>query len=160
DPGLEITRTGSNDPVLGDLLIKRATDGLEIKVRLWDYLSVGPQMGTLGDLFRPDITHFQHELAAAGAKAGKGSGLYLTTNPTRPPRRSFATGSDHQKFWIADEDGGQPVAFVGGINLLQPEWDTSEHKPGDRRRTAPGLNRKGLELQDALKNPLKAAFVR
>jgi phosphatidylserine/phosphatidylglycerophosphate/cardiolipin synthase-like enzyme len=160
DPGLELTRSGSGDPVLRDLLLERAKDGLEVKVLVWDFLSTGHSLGTLGDLFRVDLKDFKRELAAAGAAVKKGSSLFFTSNPTKLSGRVLATGSDHQKFWVVDDAGKDPMGFVGGLNLGQHEWDTPEHKPGDRRRTASGINRQGLELQDALQDPLKRLFVR
>lgn len=160
DPDLELTRTGSGDPVLREILLERAKAGLEVKVLVWDFLSLGHPLGTLGDLFRPDINAFKRELADAGAKAKKGTSLFLTKNPTRLGNRRFATASDHQKFWVVDEAGKSPMGFLGGLNLSQHEWDTTEHRPGDRRRTSPGINRQGLELQDALKDPVRKFFVR
>jgi phosphatidylserine/phosphatidylglycerophosphate/cardiolipin synthase-like enzyme len=159
DPDLELTRSGSGDPTLRELLIERAKAGIEVKVLVWDFLSVA-QLGTLGDLFRKDLRDFKRELSDAGAKAKKGTALFLTTNPSKPQNRQFTTGSHHQKFWVADGGGKHPFGFVGGLNLEQHEWDTTEHKPADRRRTSPGINRQGLDLQDALKQPLKALFVR
>jgi phosphatidylserine/phosphatidylglycerophosphate/cardiolipin synthase-like enzyme len=160
DPDLEMTRTGSGDPTIRELLLDRARAGLEVKVLVWDFLSIGHPHGTIGNVFRRDIATFRRELADAGAKAKKGSSLFLTANPVRIPGRRFATASDHQKFWVVDEAGKSPMGFVGGLNLGQHEWDTSEHRPGDRRRTSPGINRQGLELQDALKDPIKKHFVR
>lgn len=155
DPDLEFTRSGSGDPTVREVLLERAKAGLEVKVLVWDFLSAGHSLGTLGDLFRPDLGNFKRELTDAGAKAKKGTALYLTVNPSKPPGRRFTTGSDHQKFWVVDDAGGKPFGFVGGLNLGQHEWDTREHRPGDRRRTSAGINRQGLELQDALKDPVK-----
>jgi phosphatidylserine/phosphatidylglycerophosphate/cardiolipin synthase-like enzyme len=160
DPGLELTRTGSADPTVREVLLERARAGIEVKVLVWDILSVGHQLGTLGNLFRPDIGGFKRELIDAGARANKGTGLFLTVNPSRPAGRQFTTGSDHQKFWVIDDAGKHPFGFVGGLNLGQHEWDTREHRAGDRRRTRPGINRQGLELQDALNDPVKQFFVR
>jgi phosphatidylserine/phosphatidylglycerophosphate/cardiolipin synthase-like enzyme len=161
DPGLELTRTGSGDPTVREILVERAKAGLEVKVLMWDIYNVGQTpLGNLGAFFQPDVTDFKRELTEAGAKAGSGSTLLLTTNPSKPPSRRFASGADHQKFWVFDDGGKKPFGFVGGLNLGQHEWDTREHLPGDRRRTSPGINRQGLELQDALKSPLKAPFVR
>lgn len=42
-------------------------------------------------------------------------------------------GSQHQKLVIIDDE----VAFCGGIDLSRWRWDTSEHKPGDKRRMDP-----------------------
>ncbi len=160
DPGLELTRTVSGDPTVREVLLDRAKAGLEVKILVWDFLSVGHPLGTLGDLFRPDVDGFKRELADAGAKAKKGSGLFLTANPSKPAGRQFTTGSHHQKFWVIDDAGKRPFGFVGGLNLGQHEWDTREHRAGDRRRTSPGINRQGLELQDALNDPVKKFFVR
>jgi len=160
EPDVELTRTGSGDPTLREVLLERARDGLEVKVLVWDFLSIVHPLGTIGDFFRRDIRSFKRELADAGAKAKKGTSLFLTKNPVRLPGRRFATGADHQKLWIVDEAGKSPMGFVGGLNLGQHEWDTTEHKPGDRRRTSPGINRQGLELQDALNDPIKRLFAR
>jgi phosphatidylserine/phosphatidylglycerophosphate/cardiolipin synthase-like enzyme len=161
DPGLELTRTGSNDPTLREVLLEKTKAGLEIKVLSWDFLSV-VTLGTWSALFRPDIGAFIREMAAAGAPHKRGSAFRLTTNPFKPdnpynPNKrpiDLATGSHHQKFWLMDDAGKDPVGFVGGLNLLQHEWDTTEHRPNDNRRTAPGINRQGLQLQQAMNNPL------
>lgn len=42
-------------------------------------------------------------------------------------------GSQHQKLVIIDDS----IAFCGGIDLSRWRWDTSEHKPGDKRRMDP-----------------------
>ena len=160
EPDVELTRTGSSDPTLREVLLERARAGLEVKVLAWDFLSIVHPLGTIGDLFRRDVRTFKRELADAGAKAKKGTALFLTKNPVRLPGRRFATGADHQKLWIVDDAGKSPMGFVGGLNLGQHEWDTTEHRVGDRRRTSPGINRQGLELQDALKDPVKKLFVR
>ncbi|MFA7504533.1 MAG: VTT domain-containing protein [Burkholderiaceae bacterium] len=44
--------------------------------------------------------------------------------------RHPAGGSHHQKIVVIDD----AVAFVGGIDLTQRRWDTSEHLPDDPRR--------------------------
>src|SRR5262245_56997814 len=136
------------------------SNGLAGRLMLGIMWQVGHPLGTLGDLFRKDLGDFKRRLADAGATAKKGTALFLVANPVKPAGRRFTTGTHHQKFWVADAAGKHPFGFVGGLNLEQHEWDTSEHKPGDKRRTSPGINRQGIELQEALKNPLKAVFVR
>jgi len=39
--------------------------------------------------------------------------------------------SHHQKLVVIDDR----IAFCGGLDLTQSRWDTSEHRPGDPRRT-------------------------
>jgi phospholipase D1/2 len=41
-------------------------------------------------------------------------------------------GSHHQKIVVIDDQ----IAFVGGLDLTNKRWDTSEHRPNDPRRTA------------------------
>lgn len=57
-----------------------------------------------------------------------------------PPRFHFRLdgvhpkgASHHQKLVVVDDR----VAFVGGIDLSRWRWDTSDHEPGDPRRTDP-----------------------
>ena len=44
-----------------------------------------------------------------------------------------AEGSQHQKVVVIDDT----IAFVGGIDLGKHRWDTSAHRPDDKRRTDP-----------------------
>jgi hypothetical protein len=46
------------------------------------------------------------------------------------------TASYHQKFITVDSK----VAFVGGMNLRQNDWDTSQHSVYDPRRMSPGAS--------------------
>ncbi|MCP4257819.1 MAG: hypothetical protein GY774_09875 [Planctomycetes bacterium] len=161
EPEMELTRSGSGDPTLGDVLLERAKAGVEVKVLTWDHTAVIYPIGLLGELFRPDIRRFKKKLESVGNKGKSASELRMTVNPSKPRGRRLKTGSDHQKFWQMDEKGKRIVGFLGGLNLGQHEWDTSEHKALDNRRSKPGINRQGLKLQEALKNPIKRLlFVR
>src|SRR6266511_4400443 len=60
---------------------------------------------------------------------------------------------------MIDDAGKRPFGFVKKLNLDQHKWNTREHRAGDRRRTSPSINRQGLELQDALNDPVKKFFV-
>lgn len=172
EPGLELTRTGSyspsvfgsgaSDPVLQDELLARAKAGVEIKVLAWNHLSavLTQSLAPLGELYRADIRQFRAKLRSACTNRKHGCDLLFDVNPHKPSGRRLATGSHHQKFWVMDVKGGDPIGFVGGLNLGQHDWDTPEHLAYDRRRTKPGFNREAIKLQQALKHPVYKYFVR
>ncbi|MFO0672397.1 MAG: phospholipase D-like domain-containing protein [Polyangiaceae bacterium] len=65
-------------------------------------------------------------------------GHHVDLSAHMPVLQDFADGlleaaSYHQKFMILDEK----LAFVGGMNLRQNDWDSSQHQVFDVRRMAP-----------------------
>lgn len=158
DPELELTRASSANPVLRRLLLDKARAGVEVKVLAWNQnIAVGP-LGSLFHLFQTDLRAFQQALAAANPRSG--SALRTPQNRHLPPGRHLRTGSHHQKFWVMDDGEEGAVGFVGGLNLGQHEWDTSEHRVDDPRRTSPGLDRKGAELLRLFDTPGRRALLR
>jgi phosphatidylserine/phosphatidylglycerophosphate/cardiolipin synthase-like enzyme len=147
------------DPLLGEVLIKKANEGVEVKVLTFSHVSGAKDISWTTSIveFYQDalekipIPTFEKKLRAANPK----SGIISDSNNYKSPRRKFRTGSQHQKFWIMDYQGEDTIGFLGGINLKQEDWDTSEHLAYDQRRTQPGLNREGVLNKEDLESRFK-----
>ena len=158
-----------DDPVLGELLLRKAKEGVEVKILSFSHPSTirdayalgsavaGPYGDYLGQnpLNIVQYNQFRADLIAAN----KESAIIADVNEYESPRRRFRTGSQHQKFWVMDEyiegKNGEDakedtIGFLGGINLGQHDWDSCEHLPDDDRRTKPGLNRMGVLNKEEL----------
>jgi phosphatidylserine/phosphatidylglycerophosphate/cardiolipin synthase-like enzyme len=106
-----------------DLCTRAANRGVKVALLFWmpvDWMgnpdeSVG---GTVPMSQAPVIEKACPKILARWDHA-KGKGIY--------PDKA---GCHHQKTFVIDGK----VAFVGGINMTQPHWDTPEHKPNDERR--------------------------
>jgi phosphatidylserine/phosphatidylglycerophosphate/cardiolipin synthase-like enzyme len=151
------------DPLLGDVLIKKANEGVEVKVLTFSHVSGAKDISWTTSIVeyyqdaldKIPISTFEKELCAANPK----SGIISDSNNYKSPRRKYRTGSQHQKFWVMDYQGEDTVGFLGGINLKQQDWDTSEHLAYDQRRTQPGLNREGVVNKEALESAFKSWLI-
>lgn len=54
--------------------------------------------------------------------------------------------SHHQKIVVIDE----AIAFCGGLDLTRSRWDTTEHRPGDPRRTNVGSDKAYAPFHDVM----------
>jgi len=100
-----------------DILRSRAVAGVDVRILIWDPVTHIP--GTIRD---PGAT------VIPGINQGPGSVQARWDQPALGGLYLF--GCHHQKTFVMD---GQ-TAFVGGINSLQPYWDTHAHDPLDIRR--------------------------
>ena len=94
------------------ILFKKQREGVSIRVLMWE-----PPWSTFGG------TSLDHVLHLAGH-----SGLFEVMYESHPDR---VIGSWHQKTIIVDND----VAFVGGMNAKENDWDTTKHDVFDYRRS-------------------------
>lgn len=100
---------------------------LEVSILIWDsplMFSTGRELSpSYGLGWRPHPrVHFQYD--------------------DRCPRGA----SLHHKLVVIDA----AVAFCGGLDLTRGRWDTSEHRPGDSRRTNTGENQLYAPFHDAM----------
>jgi len=109
---------------LGTLLFAKQKAGVKVRVLLWD-----PAHG-LGRGFVVDTL----------VRLGGASGLLEVMYEPHP----MTIGSWHQKSIIIDDE----VAFVGGMNAKENDWDTTQHEVFDYRRSphrSTGTERKAWE---------------
>jgi phosphatidylserine/phosphatidylglycerophosphate/cardiolipin synthase-like enzyme/uncharacterized membrane protein YdjX (TVP38/TMEM64 family) len=104
---------GNGAPELGPFLQQRlkARRGLKVRLLAWDFSMLYAVERGLTPLFR---------LGFAAQRR-----LDFRLDGEHP-----VGASHHQKLVVVDDS----VAFVGGIDLAQRRWDTSEHAPDDHRR--------------------------
>jgi phosphatidylserine/phosphatidylglycerophosphate/cardiolipin synthase-like enzyme/uncharacterized membrane protein YdjX (TVP38/TMEM64 family) len=100
-------------PSLSELLQERLEVERRLRVRLlaWDFAMIYAFERGLAPLFRLRFTRHRR--------------IDFRLDSTHP-----VGASHHQKLVVVDDS----VAFVGGIDLTQRRWDTSEHEPEDPRR--------------------------
>jgi phosphatidylserine/phosphatidylglycerophosphate/cardiolipin synthase-like enzyme len=96
---------------LGEVLYARKRDGVKIRVLLW-----GPAKEWGGGLIADTLVQLS-------GSTGRFEVLY------EPHPRMI--GSWHQKSIIVDDQ----VAFVGGMNSRENDWDTTKHEAFDYRRS-------------------------
>lgn len=145
-------------PKMSEILLAKARTGVEVKVLTWNQnIAISP-IGSTARLIQPDLRNFQRQLRLANRSSE--SDMRMPQNRHLPSGRRYRSGSHHQKFWIMDDGAEGAVGFVGGINLGQHEWDTSEHRVNDPRRSAPGLDRYFAELMAGLDHPFKRFLLR
>lgn len=154
EPQMELTRSGSGaGSVLRNLLLERSKAGVEVKVLTWDHATafLPKVLHRFSKILRNDLRKFGNDLEKSH-KLGL-SALILDRHLHSDPSRGVGkkTGSHHQKFWLLDDDAKDTIGFVGGLNLGQHEWDTTEHIVEDPRRTKPGSRRKANRRLMALK---------
>jgi phosphatidylserine/phosphatidylglycerophosphate/cardiolipin synthase-like enzyme len=126
-----------------DLLKARAEAGVDVRILIWDPVTKIP--GTIRD---------PRDTVIPGINQGPGSVQARWDQPALGGLYLF--GCHHQKTFVMD---GQ-IAFVGGINSLQPYWDTHAHEPLDTRRVPFSIPRDQAAAQ--LKNylPLHDLFTK
>lgn len=105
---------------LGEFLdtLARRREGLEIHILTWDFAMIlAPDREWVGRYKLGWQTH---------------PGVHFHFDSRHPPGSSH-----HQKVVVVDDR----VAFVGGLDFTLGRWDSSEHRPQDRRRADhPGDN--------------------
>lgn len=114
DASIRLLPGDSASPALGDLLRSLVDEHPELEVRLliWNLSTVHAPGATLPLLL--------------GAPWQDHPRISLRLDSPHP-----VYGAHHQKIVCIDE----AVAFSGGIDLTVNRWDTTEHRPEDRRRT-------------------------
>ena len=93
-----------------NLLYQKTKQGVKVRILLWDYPLSARQ-------------DFADTLIRLSGKIGTFEVLYQ-------PHPTSLIGSWHQKAIIIDDS----VAFVGGMNAKENDWDTSDHLAFDIRR--------------------------
>mmetsp|Transcript_1416 Transcript_1416/g.3846 ORF Transcript_1416/g.3846 Transcript_1416/m.3846 type:complete len:767 (-) Transcript_1416:58-2358(-) len=106
---------GPTEPKLGDLLIRKANDGVTVCVMVWNDLSSGTFTG--GGMM---LTHDEET-----TKYFNGTKVECANVP-RSPGDKAALFTHHQKAVCLDHDN-RCVCFVGGIDLCDGRWDTPDH---------------------------------
>lgn len=120
DSRLRLPRSDGEDPkdgypvVLGEFLNKLAERGVEIYVLSWDFAMIYVFERELMPLFRLDWRTSER--------------LHFRLDGNHP-----VGASHHQKIVVIDD----MIAFSGGLDLTARRWDTTDHIPGDPRRTDP-----------------------
>jgi len=126
------------EPELGALLRRRLREarGLEVRLLAWDFAMIYAAERGLMPLYRLRFARQRR--------------LDCRLDGEHPPGASH-----HQKLVVVDDS----VAFVGGIDLAQGRWDTSEHRPRDDRRTRADGDRYGPfhDVQMAVEGDAAAA---
>jgi phosphatidylserine/phosphatidylglycerophosphate/cardiolipin synthase-like enzyme len=92
------------------ILNTKAKDGVKVRILLWQIPVVPHSVYDFKTRISGQIGHFE---------------VMYQPHPTK------TIGSWHQKTIIIDDD----IAFVGGMNAKENDWDTSAHKVYDYRRT-------------------------
>lgn len=124
-----------NQYTIYNLLYKKTKQGVKVKILLWDYPLNARQ-------------DFADTLIRLSGKIGTFEVLYQ-------PHPTSLIGSWHQKTIIIDDN----IAFVGGMNAKENDWDTSEHLAFDikraKHRLTGGERRKISSIKDheAIKLP-------
>ena len=113
---------------LYDLLYKKTRDGVKVRILLWDYPLNARQ-------------NFADTLIRLSGKVGTFEVLYQ-------PHPNSIIGSWHQKIMIIDDK----IAFVGGMNAKENDWDTSNHLAFDIRRAKHRLTSKERKKINSIKD--------
>eukprot|EP01094_Clydonella_sp_ATCC50884_P001689 TRINITY_DN11272_c0_g1_i1.p1 TRINITY_DN11272_c0_g1~~TRINITY_DN11272_c0_g1_i1.p1 ORF type:complete len:858 (+),score=201.24 TRINITY_DN11272_c0_g1_i1:2121-4694(+) len=100
------------EQTLGDLLQKKAREGVDVRVMVWKPTSM-------------DITITYHETKAYSEADDSGIKWCLADN--NRPWAAASTCSHHQKAVVCDVGDRDVRAFVGGIDLAFGRYDTHEH---------------------------------
>jgi len=139
DPAMLLERgTKDNydtDNILGEILLKKAQSGVQVRIIVWDSYSVGIGSGGSGetDLLDADTggnntnLKFFYDLAKTTPR--------LEIKMTNAYSGLTALGSYHQKIITVDvETPAKATAFVMGHNMLVPYWSTKALIPNQPRR--------------------------
>jgi phosphatidylserine/phosphatidylglycerophosphate/cardiolipin synthase-like enzyme len=113
DASIRLCPEDPTSPALGDLLRSLVEEhpDLEIRLLIWNLSTVHAPGATMPLLF--------------GAPWQDHPRITLRLDNPHP-----VYGAHHQKIVVIDE----AVAFSGGMDLTVNRWDTTEHRPEDRRR--------------------------
>ena len=112
---------------------KAKEDGVKVRILLWDipgvpFSTVGPsyfdtKIRLSGSTGKFEVMYQPHPTSTIGSWLSQG-------------QRTSMIGSWHQKTIIIDDD----IAFVGGMNAKENDWDTSDHQVYDYRRNPHNLS--------------------
>lgn len=110
---------------LGELLIKKAKEGVRVLVLLWN------EKFTKCCNFPGFIGTYDEFAAKYFHKSGVYVGMVRRQKKLEKPivnELSEVAWSHHQKVIIADREGGDLVAYFGGIDLARGRFDTPDHE--------------------------------
>ncbi|CAN6284481.1 unnamed protein product [Urochloa humidicola] len=122
-------RRASSPETLGQLLIRKADEGVAVLMLVWDDRT----SGGLGPIRRDGLMATHDEDTAAFFRGTRVRCVLCPRNPDKD--RSYVQDVEtatmfthHQKTVVVDGAGGQGlVSFLGGIDLCDGRYDTGEH---------------------------------
>ncbi|CAB4066260.1 PLD1_2 [Lepeophtheirus salmonis] len=115
---------------LGDLLLRKAEEGVKVYVMVWSEKTSGDIIGQKGVMGTHDMETYNFfkntKVNCALAPRELGSINELTD----VLQNEFATGAytHHQKTIICDFEQYRLIAYVGGLDLTGGRWDTPDHE--------------------------------
>ncbi|CAL4914730.1 unnamed protein product [Urochloa decumbens] len=121
-------RRASSPETLGQLLIRKADEGVAVLLLVWDDRT----SGGLGPIKRDGLMATHDEDTAAFFRGTRVRCVLCPRNPDKD--RSYVQDVEtatmfthHQKTVVVDGAGGGLVSFLGGIDLCDGRYDTGEH---------------------------------
>ncbi|KAL6842247.1 hypothetical protein ACP4OV_027895 [Aristida adscensionis] len=141
------------EATLGELLRRKAGEGVRVLLLVWDDQSSRQELGKLGQVWSFMKTHDAETFAYF-----KGTGVHCALVPRDPNASSsvvsgtttFFTMSHHQKTVIVDHAAPSAngagdarrriVSFLGGLDLCDGRYDTQSHSPFRTMDTAAHSN--------------------
>jgi phosphatidylserine/phosphatidylglycerophosphate/cardiolipin synthase-like enzyme len=150
EPDLELSRTNWDKSIhdraqdrLDNILIARANAGVTIRILVWNYANLGTTIGEIGG--QPVAINVKmaqvKKLGDTLRRISRRNQVIVVDHPLPFATRTVmglsfpAGGSHHQKIWIT-RSGVKLTGLVGGINLVQGDWDTVSHEVLNHRRDA------------------------
>lgn len=115
-------RREENSPTLGEILIQRASEGVEVKILLWREII---PIFKYAELRRKEIKEYfcdsEVELVFAARHKKPGAGFLQH-------KKAPFMWAHHQKSLVLDSGTGEILAFLGGLDITKGRWDTPDHQ--------------------------------
>eukprot|EP00096_Caligus_rogercresseyi_P009417 TRINITY_DN3199_c1_g2_i1.p1 TRINITY_DN3199_c1_g2~~TRINITY_DN3199_c1_g2_i1.p1 ORF type:complete len:793 (-),score=244.59 TRINITY_DN3199_c1_g2_i1:864-3242(-) len=118
------------DGTLGDLLLRKAEEGVNVYVMVWSEKTSGDIIGEKGVMGTHDMETYNFFKNTKVNCALAPRELGTINELTDVLQNEFATGAytHHQKTIICDVDDYRLEAYVGGLDLTGGRWDTPDHQ--------------------------------